>query len=815
MKVKMIPSLQQVESGESGIHTIVRKYHQFAEDYGIQFVTGDDYDLLAVHAGTKSELPNNVPIVAHTHGLYFNGDYNMPEWSYKANGFVIDSVRASTVTTVPSPWVGKIFERDMRFSPEILPHGIDLDEWSPNQKRDDYIISYAKNRDGVDVCDSSSSTMLAMSNPQLRFLQTFAKDEADNLKVTGVMPHDEYMEAVKSARVFVSPVKETFGIAVIEAMAAGVPVLTVDHGHAPNLVKHGVGGYCYTPGDQEDMKRGLIYCLEHNDVLSRNARKLAEQYTWDSVMKKLVEIYELALDKFVTHGNVSIVVPVYNKKPEDFRRAVSSAVNQNGYDPEVIVVNDGSDPELSKQYKNITDELGARYIFQVNQGVALARNNGILRSSGDYVMCLDSDDEIHEDYLKNTVPVLEQDKRVGVAYTKLMVRKDGKMEESPWPNGFDYDKQIQGINQIHTAALFRREMFDRLGGYRRRFAPSGAGEEDAEFWLRAGAYGWGAKMIDKPLFIYSLGTGLVSGNKMHRATNYLEWHSFTRDGIPHPVASQASASLGSHPVFQRDEPKISVIIPIGPGHHDYVFDALDSVEAQTYHNWEIVAVWDYNPPDKYRSYIERAYPHVNWVQISDCGNAAKARNKGVENAKAPFLLFLDADDYLKPTAMAKMISAWNRHRAIIYSSYYGIAYIEDINNLASDIQVVDRRDDNLTLMKYRAAKYDHSKAVRQPENKPYIWNNITCLMPRSWHDEIGGFDESLPSWEDVEYWWRAAWFGKDFHHVEDHLMVYRFHTGTLRDRGFNMRKELLNKIREKKDGLRRRMQRQQTTDKDK
>jgi hypothetical protein len=58
---------------------------------------------------------------------------------------------------------------------------------------------------------------------------------------------------------------------------------------------------------------------------------------------------------------------------------------------------------------------------------------------------------------------------------------------------------------------------------------------------------------------------------------------------------------------------------------------------------------------------------------------------------------------------------------------------------------------------------------------------VTTLLPAAWFDEIGGFDESMVSWEDVDLWWRLARRGKCFAYLREPLLNYRFYTGTRRD----------------------------------
>jgi hypothetical protein len=100
-----------------------------------------------------------------------------------------------------------------------------------------------------------------------------------------------------------------------------------------------------------------------------------------------------------------------------------------------------------------------------------------------------------------------------------------------------------------------------------------------------------------------------------------------------------------------------------------------------------------------------------------------------------------------------------------------------------------------------AGDFDCERAVKQPANPLYIWNLITTLIPKTWHDEIGGFDENMPSWEDWEYWLRMARAGKCFVRIPEPMVVYRFYTGGRRETGIQMPHELLSYITKKLEGV--------------
>ena len=90
---------------------------------------------------------------------------------------------------------------------------------------------------------------------------------------------------------------------------------------------------------------------------------------------------------------VSVVIPVYNVKPY-LERCVKSVLRQTHKDLEIIIVDDGSTDGSNE----LCDELAVSderiiVIHQENQGLSAARNVGICRAKGDYLLFLDSDDE--------------------------------------------------------------------------------------------------------------------------------------------------------------------------------------------------------------------------------------------------------------------------------------------------------------------------------------------------------------------------------------------------------------------------------------
>jgi len=803
MKVWMLPELQHFRSEESGIKRVVEAYHRHCPTFGVEFVSeGESYDLKVSHAGTNTEHVD----VAMTHGLYWSADYAAAGWEYKANASVIETMRQARVITVPSAWVAESVIRDMRRIPVVVGHGIEWDEWQHDRPNGGYIL-WNKNRQG-DVCDPSPLSDLATAFVHNHFVTTFApRRRRTNISEIGVVPHEQMRQLVQGANVYLSTTKETFGIGVLEAMAAGVPVLGYAHGGNLDLVEHGTNGYLARPGDIGDLIDGLAYCLKHRDTLGANARHMVKPYTWEMACQKVAQVFEQALTR--PEPTVAIIIPSYLYAAK-VGRAIESAIEQT-YDQivDIIVVDDGS-PDEGATATAVAEwgqrDRRVRYVHQNNQGVAVARNTGIEHTEATYICCLDADDAMEPELIERCVRAMELDNSLGVAYTGLRwVKQDGSTGVSPWPADWNFDNQLKKQNQVPTCCVFRREMWQALGGYKKRYCPIGAGAEDAEFWLRAGAYGWkGKKVTAEPLFIYSWMSGRVSGAQDYQEPDWLAWHPWVQDG-KHPFASYATPQRLSHPVRQYDEPVVSVIIPVaGPRHVEPLEDALDSIEAQTFRRWETIVVWDSEQPAPQR--LMDAYPFVKWRGIGRQEGAGAARNFGAMFARAPFLLFLDADDWLYPHAIERMLSEWDVQESIVYSDYVGKAFIEDPGGLSEKLQrnILWRQDDGLTAIRYEAPEYDVARAQRQPEGDPrsvFTWNLITSLVPKAWHDEVGGFDTHMVSWEDVDYWWRLAKAGKCFRRVPEPLVVYHFYLGQRRDIGTEQHENLFAYLREKHERI--------------
>jgi len=123
---------------------------------------------------------------------------------------------------------------------------------------------------------------------------------SDRVKLMGQVPHHQMPLIYNSADIFVLPSHfESFGIAALEAMSCGLPVITTYQMEGSHeFVKDGVNGLLIKPGDVDELAKKLSTLIEDEELreeLSRRARKTAEEYDWKVIASRVLELYEEAV----------------------------------------------------------------------------------------------------------------------------------------------------------------------------------------------------------------------------------------------------------------------------------------------------------------------------------------------------------------------------------------------------------------------------------------------------------------------------------------------------------------------------------------
>jgi glycosyltransferase involved in cell wall biosynthesis len=184
--------------------------------------------------------------------------------------------------------------------------------------------------------------------------------------------------------------------------------------------------------------------------------------------------------------DTTVVIACFNYEGY-LQEAVQSALAQDP-EPHVIVVDDGStNPNTSEVLDRLPGHVDV--IRQENQGVSVARNEGLKRAMTPFLFVLDADDRLPPQALAALRTELDRRPDAGFAYglARFFGDWDGILRFPPYDPYRLLYRHIIGLS-----ALMRREVLESTGG----FDPSFDQYADWEFWLNALAHGWRGVQVE-------------------------------------------------------------------------------------------------------------------------------------------------------------------------------------------------------------------------------------------------------------------------------------------------------------------------------
>ena len=143
--------------------------------------------------------------------------------------------------------------------------------------------------------------------PEIRSI--IQKFQLKNIELLGRVSQSQVISILKSARflVFPSECYESFGLAIVEAFACGVPVIASRLGAMAELVSDERTGLLFTPGDPDDLAAKMEWAWNHPKEIARmgseSRREYENKYTADENYKNLISIINQAINKNVGEPN--------------------------------------------------------------------------------------------------------------------------------------------------------------------------------------------------------------------------------------------------------------------------------------------------------------------------------------------------------------------------------------------------------------------------------------------------------------------------------------------------------------------------------
>jgi glycosyltransferase involved in cell wall biosynthesis len=210
---------------------------------------------------------------------------------------------------------------------------------------------------------------------------------------------------------------------------------------------------------------------------------------------------------------VSVVIPCHDSAaflPD----VLGSVLAQTVSDFEIVLVDDGSRDNtraVCEAHASSHPDRAIRVITQDNAGVAAARNAGIAAASAPYILPIDADDMIAPTMIERCASVLDSDAQTALVFTDR--EEFGAIEDVYAAHSFEL-RRLKYFNQISYCSMFRRSMWESIGGYRTNVS----GFDDWDFWLAAAARGFIARHVPQPLLRHRR----HAGSQLHAIVNDYE-----------------------------------------------------------------------------------------------------------------------------------------------------------------------------------------------------------------------------------------------------------------------------------------------------
>ena len=185
------------------------------------------------------------------------------------------------------------FERaaDEVFRKSIAPNGepiiTHISNFRPVKRVQDVLETFIRIRKVI-----PAKLLLVGDGPERSRIEKMAMDQGVDDDIICIGKIKNTVEPLLISDLFLLPSEtESFGLAALEALAAGVPVVASDSGGIPEVVDHGKSGFLAPVGDVQQMAKYALQLLENPEQMAK-AKKMAKARASDFQIQKILPVYE-------------------------------------------------------------------------------------------------------------------------------------------------------------------------------------------------------------------------------------------------------------------------------------------------------------------------------------------------------------------------------------------------------------------------------------------------------------------------------------------------------------------------------------------
>ena len=339
------------------------------------------------------------------------------------------------------------------------------------------------------------------------------------------------------------------------------------------------------------------------------------------------ELEEQKNIKFKNQPKISIAVPVYNT-PERFFKELVESLEKQTYSNWELCLADGS-PEPIK-YMQEYPKKDSRIKYKVigeNKGISGNTNEALILATGDYIGLLDHDDLLLPFSLYEVVKAINEDLKVEFLYSdedKLETLKGPRYGVFFKPDFSPYT--LNSANYICHFSVFKKELMDKLGGFRSEYD----GSQDFDIVARATELTKNIVHIPKVLYHWRAHRNSTAQNSDSKPYAFEVGKKVIKDHIKRSLDTDVEVTDGLTPGSYeikykvKGNPKVSIIVDATQAKAE---EFIEKVKISTYSNYEIIAI---------------SNTEVKGIKtIKPTGNVFADYNEAVMQAKGQYFMIVD------------------------------------------------------------------------------------------------------------------------------------------------------------------------------
>ena len=453
---------------------------------------------------------------------------------------------------------------------------------------------------------------------------------------------------------------------------------------------------------------------------------------------------------------ISVVMPVFDTPPKLLRLAIDSVRNQLYPHWELCVADDASSlpsvrPMLDEYARA---DARIRVVYRERNGhIAAASNSALALARGDYVALMDHDDELSEHALYMVATEVNGHPDAAILYSDSDWLDAAGWRADPFFKP-DWDPDLfYGINLMTHLVVFRRELLERIAGFRAGYD----GSQDYDLTLRALELVRPDQVLHIPHVLYHWRRTVGSVALAPEAKPYA--YAAARKAIQehlHRRGIAATVTPAYDPYTHRvryalpGTPPVTILIPTRD-QVQLLADCIRSItEKTTYGAYEILVIDNESSDSRTLRFLETAQqdPRIRVIRHEQAFNFSAIVNHGVAEARSDLIVLLNNDTQVITEGwLEEMLSHVLRSEiGVVGSKLY---YRDGTVQHAGVILGIGGGAGH----PYRFCNRDYSRFGMGRLTQSYSAVTAACMaFRRHVFDEVSGFDEALPvAFNDVDF----------------------------------------------------------------